>query len=64
MHHETPTLQELADAMYLVAAATREPSLRKLLGEPMAIELGTVAAGFRQRFPHHWPTAQQQLPLE
>lgn len=36
MHHDIPTLQELA----------------------------AVAVGFRQRFPHHWPNAQQQPPLE
>lgn len=57
-------LGELGFCLSRVAILTTAPELQTLLGGSIRQEMLTVAAGFRQRFPQHWPSAQQFLPLD
>lgn len=57
-------LARIGEALQLVARLAQDPQVHLVLGASYCTELTTAAAGFRQRFPHHWPSVQQQLPLE
>lgn len=57
-------LGELGFCLSRVAILGSAPELQALLGGSLRQEMLTMAAGFRQRFPQHWPSAQQTLPLD
>lgn len=60
---DAPELDQIGAALALAISRARTPEVAAVLGPIFIAELATVAAGFRQRFPNHWPGAQQQLPL-
>lgn len=63
MTEHFPELDIIGNALALALAAARNPSVAAVLGAAYTTELLTTASGFRQRFPDHWPGAQQPLPL-
>lgn len=56
-------LSLIAQALADVAALASRPEVAARLGANTVVELRHTAAGYRQRFPDYWPTAQGRLPL-
>ena len=54
----------IAASLASVIELARRPDVTPIIGESTLMELATVVAGFRQRFPSHWPTPQGQLPFD
>lgn len=52
--------ERLGLALKVVAELASKPEVNAVLGKTSSNELITVAAGFRQRFKHHWPQQHQE----
>lgn len=56
-------LDELGQALQCVSKLASRPDVLERIGLSQAQEFRTATVGFRQRFPHHWPDDQLQLPI-
>lgn len=64
MTEQKDPIATIAESLASVIELARRPDVTPMLGESTLMELATVVAGFRQRFPSHWPTPQGQLPFD
>ncbi|MCC8940514.1 hypothetical protein H8A99_29710 [Bradyrhizobium sp. Arg68] len=64
MTDNSDPIATIAESLASVIELARRPDVTPILGASTVMELATVVAGFRQRFPSKWPAPQGQLPFD